>query len=157
DHVAEPDAFRDRRERREHGERLERDLLGRVRDGREVVEDPDGLEAELLRLVGQLDRSSPGVGRIPAVVLVLPALRCQDSDLHAVTSLRPNASGPSFVFPVIVAGFPEDRVAAAVPSYARSMTTFDPTAPLAAAPDPWAEMPEPSIRSGPPWHMTDMI
>jgi fructoselysine-6-P-deglycase FrlB-like protein len=37
------------------------------------------------------------------------------------------------------------------------MTTFDPTAPLAAAPDPWDEMPQPSARSGPPWHMTDMI
>jgi glucosamine--fructose-6-phosphate aminotransferase (isomerizing) len=37
------------------------------------------------------------------------------------------------------------------------MTTFDPTAPLAAAPDPWDEMPQPTVRSGPPWHMTDMI
>lgn len=37
------------------------------------------------------------------------------------------------------------------------MTTADPRAPLAAAPDPWAELPAPSIRSGPPWHMTDMI
>ena len=37
------------------------------------------------------------------------------------------------------------------------MTDFDPTAPLPPAPDPWAEMPEPSIRPGPPWHMTDMI
>jgi glutamine---fructose-6-phosphate transaminase (isomerizing) len=37
------------------------------------------------------------------------------------------------------------------------MTSFDPTAPLAPAPDPWAEMPEPSNRPGPPWHMTDMI
>jgi fructoselysine-6-P-deglycase FrlB-like protein len=37
------------------------------------------------------------------------------------------------------------------------MTTFDPRAPLAAAPDPWAEMPEPSLRPAPPWHMTEMI
>ncbi|HLO35411.1 MAG TPA: hypothetical protein VK194_04985, partial [Candidatus Deferrimicrobium sp.] len=37
------------------------------------------------------------------------------------------------------------------------MTTFDPQAPLAAAPDPWAELPQPSVRSGPPFHMTDMI
>ncbi|HEY7131152.1 MAG TPA: hypothetical protein VH440_02820 [Candidatus Limnocylindrales bacterium] len=37
------------------------------------------------------------------------------------------------------------------------MTTFDPTAPLPAAPDPWAELPEPSPRSAPPFHMTDMI
>ena len=37
------------------------------------------------------------------------------------------------------------------------MTTFDPHAPLAAAPDPWADLPTPSTRSGPPWHLTDMI
>ncbi len=37
------------------------------------------------------------------------------------------------------------------------MTTFDPHAPLAAAPDPWDELPTPSLRSEPPWHMTDMI
>jgi fructoselysine-6-P-deglycase FrlB-like protein len=34
---------------------------------------------------------------------------------------------------------------------------FDPTAPLAAAPDPWVSTDQPSIRSGPPYHMTDMI
>jgi fructoselysine-6-P-deglycase FrlB-like protein len=37
------------------------------------------------------------------------------------------------------------------------MTTFDPRAPLAAAPDPWDEMPQPTTRDGPPFHMTDMI
>src|SRR3954454_2234310 len=37
------------------------------------------------------------------------------------------------------------------------MTTFDPRAPLAAASDPWDELPTPSVRSGPPFHMTDMI
>ena len=37
------------------------------------------------------------------------------------------------------------------------MTTFDPRAPLAAAPDPWEELPTPATRSGPPFHMTDMI
>jgi glutamine---fructose-6-phosphate transaminase (isomerizing) len=37
------------------------------------------------------------------------------------------------------------------------MTTFDPRAPLAAAPDPWEELPQPSARTGPPFHMTDMI
>jgi glucosamine--fructose-6-phosphate aminotransferase (isomerizing) len=37
------------------------------------------------------------------------------------------------------------------------MTTFDPHAPLAPAPDPWAELPRPATRSGPPWHMTEMI
>lgn len=40
------------------------------------------------------------------------------------------------------------------------MTTdhdFDPTAPLAGPPDPWDYAPTPSLRSGPPYHMTDMI
>jgi fructoselysine-6-P-deglycase FrlB-like protein len=40
------------------------------------------------------------------------------------------------------------------------MTTpdgFDPTAPLPGAPDPWASTDTPSRRSGPPYHMTDMI
>ncbi len=40
------------------------------------------------------------------------------------------------------------------------MTTepaFDPTAPLAGPPDPWEGAPTPSMRAGPPYHMTDMI
>ncbi len=37
------------------------------------------------------------------------------------------------------------------------MTTFDPRAPLAGAPDPWEYLPQPSLRAGPPYHMTDMI
>ena len=40
------------------------------------------------------------------------------------------------------------------------MTTdppFDPTAPLAGPPEPWESAPTPSLRSGPPYHMTDMI
>jgi len=37
------------------------------------------------------------------------------------------------------------------------MTTFDPEAPLAAAPDPWRETEPPSHRAGPPYHMTEMI
>lgn len=37
------------------------------------------------------------------------------------------------------------------------MTTFDPREPLAPAPSPWAELPTPMTRSGPPYHMTDMI
>jgi glutamine---fructose-6-phosphate transaminase (isomerizing) len=35
--------------------------------------------------------------------------------------------------------------------------TFDPTAPLPAPPDPWTGSDMPSARSGPPYHMTDMI
>jgi len=38
-----------------------------------------------------------------------------------------------------------------------SEPTFDPTAPLAGPPDPWEGAPTPSIRTGPPYHMTDMI
>jgi fructoselysine-6-P-deglycase FrlB-like protein len=34
---------------------------------------------------------------------------------------------------------------------------FDPQAPLAAAPDPWRAADQPSLRGGPPYHMTDMI
>lgn len=36
-------------------------------------------------------------------------------------------------------------------------TTIDPTAPLPGAPDPWASTDMPSLRNGPPYHMTDMI
>jgi glutamine---fructose-6-phosphate transaminase (isomerizing) len=35
--------------------------------------------------------------------------------------------------------------------------TFDPTAPLAAAPDPWQSTSQPSLRDGPPYHLTEMI
>jgi glutamine---fructose-6-phosphate transaminase (isomerizing) len=33
----------------------------------------------------------------------------------------------------------------------------DPNAPLPAAPEPWAGSDMPSLRDGPPWHMTEMI
>ncbi len=36
-------------------------------------------------------------------------------------------------------------------------TAFDPTAPLPGPPDPWASTSRPSQRSGPPYHMTEMI
>jgi glucosamine--fructose-6-phosphate aminotransferase (isomerizing) len=35
--------------------------------------------------------------------------------------------------------------------------TFDPTQPLAAAPDPWESTSQPTLRDAPPYHMTDMI
>src|SRR6266850_7601341 len=35
--------------------------------------------------------------------------------------------------------------------------TFDPTAPLPAPPQPWVGSEIPSARSGPPYHMTEMI
>lgn len=34
---------------------------------------------------------------------------------------------------------------------------FDPLAPLPGPPDPWASTDQPSLRSGPPYHMTEMI
>ena len=34
---------------------------------------------------------------------------------------------------------------------------FDPTAPLPGPTDPWDYAPTPSLRPGPPFHMTDMI
>lgn len=37
------------------------------------------------------------------------------------------------------------------------MTDFDPTAPLPGPPDPWASSSQPSSRTGPPFHMTEMI
>jgi fructoselysine-6-P-deglycase FrlB-like protein len=35
--------------------------------------------------------------------------------------------------------------------------TFDPSAPLAPAPEPWVSTSQPSVRDGPPFHMTEMI
>jgi len=35
--------------------------------------------------------------------------------------------------------------------------TFDPTQPLAAAPEPWDSTAQPSPRDGPPYHLTEMI
>jgi fructoselysine-6-P-deglycase FrlB-like protein len=37
------------------------------------------------------------------------------------------------------------------------MTDFDPQEQLAGAPDPWDFCPQPSVREGPPYHMTEMI
>jgi fructoselysine-6-P-deglycase FrlB-like protein len=36
-------------------------------------------------------------------------------------------------------------------------SSFDPIAPLPGPPDPWEAAPTPSLRAGPPFHMTDMI
>ena len=38
-----------------------------------------------------------------------------------------------------------------------SRSAFDPTVPLAGPPEPWQSTSTPSTRSGPPYHMTDMI
>src|SRR3990170_1177777 len=44
-------------------------------------------------------------------------------------------------------------------TYHRVMTDLraDPNAPLSDAPEPWTGSSTPSARSGPPWHMTEMI
>lgn len=36
-------------------------------------------------------------------------------------------------------------------------SAFDPAAPLPGPPEPWASTEVPALRSGPPWHMTEMI
>src|SRR6185369_1080740 len=59
--------------------------------------------------------------------------------------------GPSAARP------PERCRPAASRPYPRSMTSFDPREPLTPAPDPWEELPAPSERSGPPYHLTEMI
>ncbi len=38
-----------------------------------------------------------------------------------------------------------------------SLGAFDPDAPLPAAPEPWAYLPTPAFRDGPPWAMAEMI
>jgi len=38
-----------------------------------------------------------------------------------------------------------------------ALAGFDPSAPLAAAPDPWDSLPMPAIRRGPPWAMAESI
>ena len=38
-----------------------------------------------------------------------------------------------------------------------STSSFDPSASLPGPPDPWEPAPTPSLRAGPPFHMTDMI
>jgi glutamine---fructose-6-phosphate transaminase (isomerizing) len=50
-------------------------------------------------------------------------------------------------------------LAAACQPYPQPMPepAFDPTAPLAPAPNPWASTSQPSLRDGPPYHMTEMI
>ena len=87
DELAEPDAGGLDRERRQADERLERDLVRRDGLGLEMVEQPDGVEAERLGLVGDRDGSRPRTGRLPAVVFADPSLRNDDPDPHRATSL----------------------------------------------------------------------
>src|SRR4029078_8222613 len=67
------------------------DLVGRVGERVEVVEQPDRLEPERLGLTRDLGRPLPCGGGIPAVVLAGPALWDDDADLHRVASPVPAA------------------------------------------------------------------
>src|ERR1035437_10819199 len=49
-----------------------------------MVEDPERLKAQRFRILSQLDGSAPGNGRIPTVVLALPALARHKANLHLV-------------------------------------------------------------------------
>ena len=165
DHVAEPDALGRHRQGGQDRERLERDLLGRPRHGVEVIEHPQRLEPELLGLLRQLDGARPGVGRVPAVVLALPALRRHQPDLHprpryrgagaAMVTLcvRARRAGRSACGPRRC-GQPIHRRAM---SDADPPTAFDPTPPCPARPTRGTGPSRRSIAAGPPCHMTDMI
>ena len=93
-HVAEADPLGRHRQGGQDGERLEGDLVGRVRHGVEVIEDPQRFEAERLGVPGELHRAGPGVGRVPAVVFALPALRRHQANLHA--DLLGTSNGDAF-------------------------------------------------------------
>ena len=80
--VPQPDARGERRERRERGEGLERDLVGRARHGVEVVVQPDGLEARGPRPAGRPRRSAARRGASPSRRTRPPSLRRDDPDLH---------------------------------------------------------------------------
>src|SRR5436190_23092478 len=85
--VAEPHSGGETSQRRQRAEGLERDLVRRPRNGMEVVEQPDGLKAQSLRLMRHRDGAAPGIDRIPPVVLALPTLRHDDTNLHRKCSL----------------------------------------------------------------------
>jgi hypothetical protein len=80
--VAEPDTLGQGRQRRQRRERLERDLVSRARDRVEVVEEPDRLHAESLRIPGDGDGPLPRLERVPAVVFAGPSLGHDDAELH---------------------------------------------------------------------------
>ena len=80
--MAEPDAGGLRGEGREARERLERDLVRGDGLRLDVVEEPQGVEAQPLRLVRDRHCARPGACRRPAVVLAGPALRNDDPDAH---------------------------------------------------------------------------
>ena len=161
------------------GERLEGDLVGRLRDGVEVIEHPQRLEAERPRPAARARSSGPR--RRPASQPSYSPFQpcgainptCIRHSRHALPPpTRPRRSM------VTVRPKPSPRRArraragrAAAAAVRRRLSsrpaagadddrpspTFDPSAPLAGPPDPWDSAPTPSWRAGPPYHMTDMI
>ncbi len=154
------------------------------RDGVEMIEHPQRFEAERLGLLRELDRPRPGVGRIPAVVFALPALGRHQSDLHprppiwirvrrrgradvhgdASRAVRADAGRlrPRGRTPRPLDRDDRDRRLSSPPARRshhddRPADPFDPTAPLAGPPTRGTAAPTPSLRPGPPYHMTDMI
>ena len=83
DDVAEPHPLGDRGQRGQRRERFERDLVGRPRRRREVIEQPDRLESEPFGLARHVGRPPPRVERLPAVVFPGPALGDDRPDPHA--------------------------------------------------------------------------
>ena len=158
-------------------ERLERDLVGRLAarcgSGRTTQSDSNPSASAC---VGELDRARPGVGRAPsrrtrpsspAAPSARPASRPP-----VIAGARPASSpfghgGPSRTSPPRTmsrrAGRRSGPRGAAYPrASAQEPTMTDrsdlrPDRPLPGPPDPWDGAPTPSLRSGPPFHMTDMI
>ena len=157
DHVPEADPLGGHRQRGEHRERLEGDLVRRVRDRVEVVEHPERLEAERLGVRGSARSSAPR--RPPA-----PSRRTRPSS-PAGSTTRPASVPPASRVDAHGDGSADRRVGRAVRRRSwRRLSCLDghhrlrsdPTAPP-ARPSPWASTDTPSRRDGPPFHMTDMI
>ena len=112
-----------------------------------MIEDPQRLEAERLGLLGELDRARPGVGRVPAVVLALPALGHHQPDLHPASFDR--APSPRRHGAVSRGVTPSRRGRPRAPAILGRMSDVAdsiPTAPLPGPPDPWASARQPCAR-----------
>ena len=120
----------------------------------EVVERPQGLEAQGLGLLGELDRACPGFRRIPAVVLAFqPCNAIRPTCIETSFDPAPNRDMVPCPWVSRHPRRPRGTRMLAV----MSDLAFDPDAPLPGPPDPWASTGMPSLRPGPPYHMTEMI
>ncbi len=169
DHVAEADAFGRHRQRGQDGERLEGDLVGRVRARCGSDRRPRAIRSRASRRSGPArpcgPRPRPGPSRrtrpsSPAAPSGQPACR---TSLKRSMVTRPAGSVPRR----------RRRATRAVAGCRRGCRpilallrrshrcrpnpAFDPTAALPGPPDPWAYTGQPSLRPGPPYHMTEMI